>query len=144
MNLEGKRVLVVGSGKSGVAAAELLRKKGITFVLFDGNKDLDVTALIEKNPVFAGAEILLGELAPEDMARIDLVVLSPGVPTDLPMVGTMREMGIAIFQGVCCVLKNVFLLVDGSHDGITAIGLDNGDLLLLLLFNRFELFPICV
>ena len=39
MNLEGKRVLVVGSGKSGVAAAELLRKKGITFVLFDGNKD---------------------------------------------------------------------------------------------------------
>ena len=59
MNLEGKRVLVVGSGKSGVAAAELLRKKGITFVLFDGNKDLDVTALIEKNPVFAGAEILL-------------------------------------------------------------------------------------
>ena len=37
----------------------------------------------EKNPVFAGAEILLGELAPEDMARIDLVVLSPGVPTPL-------------------------------------------------------------
>lgn len=86
MNLEGKRVLVVGSGKSGVAAAELLRKKGITFVLFDGNKDLDVTALIEKNPVFAGAEILLGELAPEDMARIDLVVLSPGVPTDLSLI----------------------------------------------------------
>lgn len=56
MNLEGKRVLVVGSGKSGVAAAELLRKKGITFVLFDGNKDLDVTALIEKNPVFAGVD----------------------------------------------------------------------------------------
>ena len=45
MNLEGKRVLVIGSGKSGVAAAELLRKKGITFVLFDGNKDLDVTAI---------------------------------------------------------------------------------------------------
>ena len=84
MNLEGKRVLVVGSGKSGVAAAELLRKKGITFVLFDGNKDLDVAVLIEKNPVFAGAEILLGELAPEDMARIDLVVLSPGVPTAPP------------------------------------------------------------
>ena len=48
MNLEGKRVLVVGSGKSGVAAAELLRKKGITFVLFDGNKDLDVSALIDR------------------------------------------------------------------------------------------------
>ena len=97
MNLEGKRVLVVGSGKSGVAAAELLRKKGITFVLFDGNKDLDVTALIDKNPVFAGAEILLGELAPEDMARIDLVVLSPGVPTDLPMVNELRNRQIPIW-----------------------------------------------
>ena len=97
MNLEGKRVLVVGSGKSGAAAAELLRKKGITFVLFDGNKDLDVTALIEKNPVFAGAEILLGELAPEDMARIDLVVLSPGVPTDLPMVNEPRNRQIPIW-----------------------------------------------
>ena len=90
-------MLVVGSGKSGVAAAELLRKKGITFVLFDGNKDLDVTALIEKNPVFAGAEILLGELASEDMARIDLVVLSPGVPTDLPMVNELRNRQIPIW-----------------------------------------------
>ena len=90
-------MLVVGSGKSGVAAAELLRKKGITFVLFDGNKDLDVTVLIEKNPVFAGAEILLGELAPEDMARIDLVVLSPGVPTDLPMVNELRNRQIPIW-----------------------------------------------
>ena len=70
MNLEGKRVLVVGSGKSGVAAAE---------------------------PVFAGAEILLGELAPEDMARIDLVVLSPGVPTDLPMVNELRNRQIPIW-----------------------------------------------
>ena len=33
MNLEGKRVLVVGSGKSGVAAAELLRKKGMYFLM---------------------------------------------------------------------------------------------------------------
>ena len=98
-------ILIVGliylaeviSVKSGVAAAELLRKKGITFVLFDGNKDLDVTALIEKNPVFAGAEILLGELAPEDMARIDLVVLSPGVPTDLPMVNELRNRQIPIW-----------------------------------------------
>ena len=109
MNLEGKRVLVVGSGKSGVAAAELLRKKGITFVLFDGNKDLDVTALIEKNPVFAGAEILLGELAPEDMARIDLVVLSPGVPTDLPMVNELRNRQIPIWGEIIILQKEELL-----------------------------------
>ena len=97
MDLNGKRVLVVGSGKSGVAAAELLRKKGIEFVLFDGNKDLDTAALAEKNPVFAGVKILLGELKEEDLAEIDLAVLSPGVPTDLPMVDMMREKGIPIW-----------------------------------------------
>ena len=97
MDLNGKRVLVVGSGKSGVAAAELLVKKGIEFVLFDGNKDLDTAALTEKNPVFAGAKILLGELKEEDLAQIDLAVLSPGVPTDLPMVDMMREKGIPIW-----------------------------------------------
>ena len=97
MDLNGKRVLVVGSGKSGVAAAELLVKKGIEFVLFDGNKDLDTDALTEKNPVFAGAKILLGELKEEDLAEIDLAVLSPGVPTDLPMVDMMREKGIPVW-----------------------------------------------
>ena len=97
MDLNGKRVLVEGSGKSGVAAAELLVKKGIEFVLFDGNKDLDTVALTEKNPVFAGAKILLGELKEEDLAEIDLAVLSPGVPTDLPMVDMMREKGIPVW-----------------------------------------------
>lgn len=97
MDLNGKRVLVVGSGKSGVAAAELLVKKGIEFVLFDGNKDLDTAALTEKNPVFAEAKILLGELKEEDLAQIDLAVLSPGVPTDLPMVDMMREKGIPVW-----------------------------------------------
>ena len=97
MDLEGKRVLVVGSGKSGVAAAELLKKKGIEFVLFDGNKELNVDALAEKNPVFAGAKIILGELSEQDMAALDLVVLSPGVPTDLPMVNTLRDRGIPIW-----------------------------------------------
>ena len=127
MNLEGKRVLVVGSGKSGVAAAELLRKKGITFVLFDGNKDLDVTALIEKNPVFAGAEILLGELAPEDMARIDLVVLSPGVPTDLPMVNELRNRQIPIWGEIELAYhfaKGRIIAMTGTNGKTTTTSLD--------------------
>ena len=97
MDLNGKRVLVVGSGISGIAAAELLKGKGIETVLFDGNKDLDVKALKQKAPVFADMEILLGELREADMDRMDLVVLSPGVPTDIPMVNALREMGIPIW-----------------------------------------------
>ena len=97
MDLTGKRVLVVGSGISGIAATELLRKKGIETILFDGNKNLDVAALREKAPVFENVEILLGELQESDMERVDMVVLSPGVPTDLPMVNAMRDRGIPIW-----------------------------------------------
>lgn len=97
MDLTGKRVLVVGSGISGAAAAQLLNKKGIEVVLFDGNQQLDVAELRKKHPVFKNAEILLGELEEAQMERMDLVVLSPGVPTDLPMVNTLREKQIPIW-----------------------------------------------
>lgn len=97
MDLTGKRVLVVGSGISGIAATELLKEKGIETVLFDGNKELDVEALKQKAPVFSNVEILLGEIAEADMNRIDLAVLSPGVPTDIPMVNALRDKGIPIW-----------------------------------------------
>ena len=97
MDLAGKKVLVVGSGISGIAAAELLKKKQVEFVLFDGNKDLDIVALKEKAPVFADVEIILGELTEKAMEGLDLVVLSPGVPTDLPMVNALRDRKIPIW-----------------------------------------------
>lgn len=97
MNLEGKRVLVAGSGKSGASAVELLKNKGVAVVLFDSKKELDIPALLEKNPVFCGVEIILGELSAEDMARMDLVVLSPGIPTDSPFVEELRARQIPIW-----------------------------------------------
>lgn len=97
MELTGKKVLVVGSGISGVAAAELLKEKKTDVILFDGNAGLDVRDFRKKHPALADVEILLGELAKEDMARIDLVVLSPGVPTDLPMVNALRGQNIPIW-----------------------------------------------
>lgn len=97
MDLTGKKVLVVGSGISGVAATELLHKKGIQTILFDGNKNLNIADLRKKAPVFCDVEILLGELKKADVERVGLVVLSPGVPTDLPMVNMLREQGIPIW-----------------------------------------------
>ena len=97
MDLTGKRVLVVGSGVSGVAATELLKKQQIEVVLFDGNKNLDIEALKQKAPVFADVEIILGDLDEAVMDAIDLVVLSPGVPTDLPMVNALRDNQIPIW-----------------------------------------------
>ena len=97
MNLDDKKVLVVGTGISGVAATELLQKKGIAVTLFDGNKELDKENLFSKTPSISGVPIIRVELTEEDMKAIDVAVLSPGVPTDLPMVLSMKERNIPIW-----------------------------------------------
>ena len=97
MQMEGKRVLVVGTGISGIAATELLVNKKIDTVLFDGNENLDVDALYEKHPTVRNVPLILGALTDEQMDTIDIAVLSPGVPTDLPMVLAMKDRGIAIW-----------------------------------------------
>ena len=97
MQVEGKTVLVVGTGKSGIAATELLVSKGIDTILFDGNKDLNVDKLYADNPKLKDIPLVLGELEKETLDKVSICVLSPGVPTDIPMVNEMRDQGIAIW-----------------------------------------------
>lgn len=97
MNLAEKNVLVVGTGISGIAACELLLDKKIRVTLFDGNKDLDLEKVYEKSEKLRTVPVLLGDLTEEQMEQFDVTVLSPGVPTDIPMVNRMREKGIAIW-----------------------------------------------
>ncbi len=97
MKIEEQRVLVVGTGISGIAAAELLLKKGAEVTIFDGNKDLDTAKLYEKSPALREVPLILGELTEAEMDGFAVAVLSPGVPTDLPMVNAMRDKGIAIW-----------------------------------------------
>ncbi len=97
MNLAEKNVLVVGTGISGIAACELLLDKKIRVTLFDGNKDLDLEKVYEKSEKLRTVPVILGDLTEEQMEQFDVTVLSPGVPTDIPMVNRMREKGIAIW-----------------------------------------------
>ena len=88
---------MAGTGKSGIAAAELLKKQGFAVRLYDGNTELDIQSFYEKNPNLQNIEILLGDLSEEDQKAVDILVLSPGIPVDLPMVNTMRDLGAAIW-----------------------------------------------
>ena len=97
MKIEEQKVLVVGTGISGIAAAELLQSKNVDTVLFDGNKELDVNKLHEKAPKLKEMPIILGELTEEQMHEFGVAVLSPGVPTDLPMVERLRAQNVAIW-----------------------------------------------
>ena len=93
----GKKVLVFGSGISGIGAVRLLEQVGKQVILYDGNTSLDPAKLREQLGKDTKAEIILGELAACVMENLEQVVMSPGVPTDLPIVNHMREMGIPIW-----------------------------------------------
>lgn len=100
MDLKGKKILVFGAGISGIGAAQLLLGVPAEVVLYDGNKDLQETELREKLPESEHLSIVLGELSDEQIKALDLVILSPGVPTDLPVVNRLRDAGLRIWGEV--------------------------------------------
>ena len=95
--MNNKKVLVFGSGISGIGACKLLIQVGKEVILYDGNTSLNIEKLREHIGEGTKVEILLGELKEETIESLELVVMSPGVPTDLPIVNQMREKGIPIW-----------------------------------------------
>ena len=100
MELQGKKVLVFGSGKSGIGASDLLAKVGAVPVIYDGNADIDKEAVVHKTNGTYPLEIYAGNLPEEVIDSLDLVVLSPGVPTDIPVVKNFYSKGIPVWGEV--------------------------------------------
>lgn len=100
MKLEGKNVLVFGSGISGIGAADFLKQVGANPIIYDGNEELDREEIRSRMKDGAGTKVILGELSEEEMDRLDLVVLSPGVPTDLPVVKSLKARNLTIWGEV--------------------------------------------
>ena len=98
MELEGKRVLVAGTGISGIGAANLLTEAGIETVLYDGNEALNKEEIRQrvKHPV----EVILGELTGEMIEAFDLMVLSPGISVNAPFVQKFKEHKIPVWSEI--------------------------------------------
>ena len=97
MDLKQKKVLVVGSGISGIAAADLLTKQGASVLLYDGNDKLSKEEIKKKLADGTKTEILLGEFPKEAYEGLAFAVFSPGVPTDTPFADKLREDGVWIW-----------------------------------------------
>ncbi len=91
-SVQGQRVLVVGAARSGVAAALLLARRGAAVVLTD-RRDVvaDAGTLTD-----AGVALELGGHHHESFERADLVVMSPGVPLDIPELALARAAGVPV------------------------------------------------
>ncbi len=97
MDISKQVFLVVGTGISGTAAAELLLTKGCRVYLYDGNEALDTASFYQQNPRLQEVTLWLGSVPEEVLSTIDIAVLSPGVPLDIPFVVELKERGITIW-----------------------------------------------
>ena len=96
MELKGKKVLVFGAGISGIGSCGLLEREGAEVILYDGKADLDIEKV--RGQLSSDAvQIVAGTFPEELLEKLDLVVISPGVPTDLPVVLQMKEKNIPVW-----------------------------------------------
>lgn len=99
-NLKGKNVLVFGSGISGMGAVKLLAEVEAQILLYDGNEKLKEEEVRRKLPEGCDCQIILGELPDNVIESLELAVMSPGVPQDIPPVERIRAKGITIWGEV--------------------------------------------
>jgi UDP-N-acetylmuramoylalanine--D-glutamate ligase len=125
IDLKGKKVLVVGLGKSGLAAALFLRHKGAQVTVSDVRSAealaKDIPALLEEGiMVEAGGHGLL------TFRRQDLIVVSPGVPLDTPELAQAQSFGLSVIgelELAARFLQGSILAVTGSNGKTTTTAL---------------------
>ena len=126
MELKGKRVLVYGAGRSGIGAADLLARIGSRPVLYDEKADIDVDALRQKLAEPKSTEIMTGVYPEEMTGTLDALVLSPGVPCDLPVINRIREAGVPVLGEVELAYlqsKGLILAITGTNGKTTTTSL---------------------
>jgi UDP-N-acetylmuramoylalanine--D-glutamate ligase len=94
--LEGLRVLVVGLGRSGMAAARLAVERGAHVAVTD-DKDAAALGSMAEEARGLGATLHLGGLEPRLAGETDLVVVSPGVPSSVPLVVEARRRELPVW-----------------------------------------------
>jgi len=125
MEIKGKKVLVVGLGKSGLAAALFLRRQGAQVTVSDVRSAealaKEIPALIDEGiAVEAGGHGLL------TFRRQDLIVVSPGVPLDTPELLQVQKFGLPIIgelELAAHYLKGKVLAITGSNGKTTTTSL---------------------
>ena len=87
MELQGKRVLVVGLGESGLAMAKWLHRQGALVRVADSRDNPPNVDALQR--VAPGAELIAGPFVEAPFAAADLVALSPGVPKATPVIAAV-------------------------------------------------------
>lgn len=109
--LKGRRVLVIGTGLSGIGSVQLLMARGAEVTLLEQNEKAEEEKIREKLAAVLSPEetdavrIVIGDLPEEmcgqDSARLpELVVPSPAVPLDSPLLRKLEDAGIPVISEI--------------------------------------------
>ncbi len=110
--IENKKALIVGMARSGIEAAKLIHKMGGVVSIYDGKTEMQIDNIASLDGIvkdrFLGNE-------PNNIEMFDLIVLSPGVPTDLAFLKTAKDMAIEVIGEV----ELAYRFAKGRFIGIT-------------------------
>ncbi|MGH9173698.1 MAG: UDP-N-acetylmuramoyl-L-alanine--D-glutamate ligase, partial [Vicinamibacterales bacterium] len=91
-SVSGARVVVVGAARSGIAAAELLVRRGAQVTI----SELKLSIAEAERMLEIGVTLSLGSNDRAALDRADVIVMSPGVPLELPAVAAARGRGVPV------------------------------------------------
>jgi len=121
MEVKGKRVLVVGLGKSGVASALFLASHGARVTVSDAKSEdqlcNEIPALLDR-----GITVETGKHGERTFRDQDLIVVSPGVPSDVAPLQHARKLGIPVIGEIeltARFLQGHIVAITGSNGKTT-------------------------
>ena len=125
LEVNGKRVLVVGLGKSGVASALFLKSRGARVTVSDAKSEEqlrgEIPALLDK-----GIAVEAGGHGERTFRQQDFIVVSPGVPIDQPMIVQAKQFGIPVIGEIelaARYLQGHIVAITGSNGKTTTTSL---------------------
>jgi UDP-N-acetylmuramoylalanine--D-glutamate ligase len=125
IELRGKRVLVVGLARTGVAASLFCAARGAAVTATDSRTENEIGAEIAKLRE-AGVTLELGGHQEKTFLAQELIIPSPGVPADAPLLQSARAKGITIWSEIELAhrfLKGRLIGITGSNGKTTTTSL---------------------
>jgi UDP-N-acetylmuramoylalanine--D-glutamate ligase len=114
MDLKGKRVLVVGLARTGVAAALFCAARGAVVTATESRTEAKIGDSVARLRA-AGVSLELGGHLEKTFLRQELIVPSPGVPADSPLLQAARAAGVTIWSEI----ELAYRFLQGKMIGIT-------------------------
>ena len=126
MDFKDKKVTVAGAGMSGVAAAELLTNAGAIVTIYDGNASLSPEDVLVRLGTDIRGQFVFGEFTEALSRETELLVISPGIPVDLPFVEELKKKGVPVIGEIelaYLFAKGKLIAVTGTNGKTTTTAL---------------------